>query len=95
MSNPVIHNTYFEGQVQSLGLQTAKGTATVGVMKKGSYRFSTSSAETMVIIAGGLNVKLATGDWTAYNEQEKFEVAAGTFFDVSCETDVAYICYYA
>ena len=40
MSNQVVsHNVYFEGNVQSLGLETEKGKATGGVMKKGNYTF--------------------------------------------------------
>ena len=88
------HNTYFDGQVQSLGLHTDKGKATIGVMKSGSYTFSTSSAEKMVIIAGILEVKLADSDYRTYQQSEEFDVASGVSFDVKCDSDVAYICYY-
>lgn len=91
---PIAHNVYFDGKVQSLGLETAKGRATLGVMKKGTYQFSTSSPEKMVVVAGVMNVKLQDGKWTKYIEQGKFDVAAGTAFDIICDTDVAYICYY-
>ncbi len=89
------HNTYFEGKVQSLGLDTDKGKATVGVMVPGGYTFSTSSAEVMVIISGTLNVKLPGEDWQIYGPQQTFEVAAHAAFDVNCVADVAYICYYS
>jgi uncharacterized protein YaiE (UPF0345 family) len=88
------HNVYFDGNVQSLGLATAKGKATVGVMKKGAYQFSTSSAEVMVIITGQLSVSFNGVDFKDFNENEKFEVEANASFDVRCEDDVAYICYY-
>ncbi len=91
---PVSHNTYFEGKVQSLGLETSKGKATVGVMKKGTYTFSASSAEKMVIISGSMIVKLAGSEYKKYSEQEEFDVIAGTLFEVVCDNDAAYLCYY-
>ena len=90
----VEHNVYFEGKVQSLGLHTDKGKATVGVMKKGSYTFSASVPERMKVISGILDVKLKDAEFIKYHEQDEFEVAAGTSFDVICEGDVAYICFY-
>ena len=90
----VEHNLYFEGKVQSLGLHTDNGKATVGVMKKGTYTFSASEPERMKIISGILDVKLKDSEFKKYHEQEEFEVAAGTSFDVICEDDVAYICFY-
>lgn len=103
MSNPttpapaneqVSHNVYFDGKVQSLGLETAKGKATLGVMKKGTYTFSTASPEKMVVISGSLSAKLDDSGYKTYQEQEAFDVAAGTSFEVTCTADVAYLCYY-
>jgi len=90
----VTHNEYFAGKVQSLGVDTANGKATVGVMKKGNYTFTTSSPEKMVIISGVLDVKLAGDSFKKYNAQEEFEVPGDSSFDVMCEADVAYLCYY-
>jgi uncharacterized protein YaiE (UPF0345 family) len=90
----IAHNVYFDGNVQSLGLETAKGKATLGVMKKGTYQFSTSTPEKMVIISGIMKVKLVDSDWVAYHEQQQFDVAAGSSFDIICDADVAYLCYY-
>ncbi|WP_461451861.1 pyrimidine/purine nucleoside phosphorylase [Mucilaginibacter sp.] len=95
LTNVVAHNTYFEGKVQSLGLDTDKGHATVGVMKKGTYQFSTSTVETIILVSGTMDIKLPEGQWTKYAELEKFEVPANSKFDILCDTDVAYICYYA
>lgn len=89
------HNTYFNGQVQSLALDTEEGKATIGVMAPGEYRFNTSSDEVMTVIAGELNVKLPNAGWEMYYPQETFEITAGQAFDVSCQKDVAYICYYS
>jgi uncharacterized protein YaiE (UPF0345 family) len=90
----VNHNVYFDGKVQSLGLETEKGKATLGVMKKGSYTFSTSSPEKMIVISGVLDVKSENVDFLKYHAGEEFDVPAGVSFDVKCDTDVAYLCYY-
>ncbi|OMP76199.1 MULTISPECIES: pyrimidine/purine nucleoside phosphorylase [unclassified Chitinophaga] len=90
----VSHNVYFEGKVQSLGIDVEKGKATVGVMKKGTYVFNTGSPETMVIVLGEMSAKVKGGEWVKYKQNERFEVAANSSFEVNCDTDVAYICYY-
>ncbi|WP_316818970.1 pyrimidine/purine nucleoside phosphorylase [Pedobacter nyackensis] len=90
----ISHNVYFEGKVQSLGLETTNGKATLGVMKKGAYTFSASSPEKMIVITGSMDVKLKDKEFQTYGAQEEFDVAAGTSFDVVCESDVAYLCYY-
>ena len=94
VTDKVSHNVYFDGKVQSLGIETEKGKATVGVMKKGNYVFNTTSPETMVIIAGNVRAKVSGGEWLRYKKDDAFEIAAHTSFEVMCETDVAYICYY-
>jgi uncharacterized protein YaiE (UPF0345 family) len=93
-TDKISHNVYFDGKVQSLGIQTENGPATVGVMKKGTYVFNTSSPETMVIISGSMSTKLSGGEWLTHKKDGKFEVAANSSFEVKCDTDVAYICYY-
>lgn len=90
----ISHNVYFDGKVQSLGLATTDGKATVGVMKAGTYQFSTSSPEKMVIVAGIMKVCLGDNNWKDYAANEHFNVAAGSKFDIVCDSDVAYICYY-
>lgn len=93
-SETISHNVYFDGKVQSLGLETVNGKATLGVMKKGSYTFSTSSPEKMIVISGSMDVKLNDMEFKKYEAQEEFDVAAGSSFDVVCDADVAYLCYY-
>lgn len=90
----ISHNTYFEGKVQSLGIATDKGPATVGVMKQGTYTFNTASPETMVVVAGILHAKLSGGEWISYKKDDAFDVPANSSFEVKCDADVAYICYY-
>jgi len=88
------HNVYFDGKVQSLSLETADGSATVGVITPGKYTFSTSTEEKMVITSGVLNVKLPDADWNKLKGGEQFIVQANASFDVEAEKDVSYICYY-
>lgn len=90
----ISHNVYFEGKVQSLGLHTESGKATVGVMKPGTYTFSAASPERMVVISGILKVIQAGGSFNSYKAGEAFNVAAGSSFEVTCDSDAAYICYY-
>jgi len=92
--SPISHNTYFEGRVQSLVLETEKGRATVGAMKKGSYKFDTNTKETMVFIEGLVSTKLPDSDWQKHAKLDTLNIPAGIEFDINCETDVAYICYY-
>lgn len=93
-TNQILHNSYFEGKVQSLGVETEKGKATVGVMKPGKYTFGTAAPEVMIIISGELNVKLPDAEWAIYHPQGTFSIGPNQSFDVSCAHDVSYICYY-
>ena len=88
------HNSYFDGKVQSLALNTDEGIATVGVMAPGKFTFSTNSQEHMYITAGSLKVKLPGEDWKQINKGQKFVIEANASFDVDVTSDVAYLCYY-
>lgn len=88
-------NEYFSGNVKSLGLQTAQGPATVGVMAVGEYEFGTSSTELMKVVSGKLTVKLPGGDaWQDYSDGMSFSVAPKQKFQVKVPTETAYICWY-
>jgi purine/pyrimidine-nucleoside phosphorylase len=88
------HNTYFDGKVQSLEVNTEEGYATIGVMSPGSYTFNTDKEEHVVITTGNLNVRLPGTDWKIYKKNEKFVVPPKVAFEVQAEKDVSYICYY-
>lgn len=88
------HSSYFGGQVQSLGLDTDKGYATVGVIEPGRFIFSTSQEETMVVVSGTLKYKLPEKGWETVNQGGKFVVAPKISFEVEAATAAAYICYY-
>ena len=53
------HNSYFDGKVQSLALNTPEGPATAGVIEPGKYTFKTDSEERMQVIAGAFEGKTA------------------------------------
>lgn len=88
------HNVYFDGNVQSLSLQTATGKATIGVITPGRYAFSTSTEEHMVITSGILTVKLSGGEWKEMPAGKEFIVAPNQTFEVEAKQDASYICYY-
>lgn len=94
MSNTVSHNSYFDGKVQSLGLKTEQGKATLGVMKKGTYEFNTSTPEKILIVSGSASVSVNGQSHAKYAIQETILLEANIKFEIICDTDVAYICYY-
>jgi uncharacterized protein YaiE (UPF0345 family) len=88
------HSTYFDGAVQSLSVNTTDGIATVGVMEPGRYTFHTGHEEHMAVTTGSLTVERAGSETKVYGPGESFIVPAGSAFDVECDSDVSYICYY-
>ncbi len=88
------HSVYFDGKVQSLGLNEHEGFATLGVMEGGSYTFSTSSEERMTIVAGILRARLAGEEWKSHPAGQTFVVPKGQSFEVQSDGDVAYLCRY-
>jgi len=88
-------NQYFDGKVVSIGLESAEGTATVGVMAAGEYEFGTATVEIMTVISGALSVQQpGETEWKTYNKFESFEVAKGVKFRVKCAEDTPYLCLY-
>mgnify|MGYP003611841885 FL=1 len=88
-------NQYFDGKVVSIGLESAEGTATVGVMAAGEYEFGTATIEIMTIISGTLSI-LQPGEteWKTFKKFESFEVAKDVKFKVKCTKDTPYLCLY-
>ena len=88
-------NQYFDGKVVSIGLESAEGIATVGVMAAGEYEFGTATIEIMTVVSGALTV-LQPGEreWKTYKKFESFEVAKGVKFRVKCTEDTPYLCLY-
>lgn len=89
------HNTYFDGNVQSLGFEDNNGKASVGVMNPGIYEFGTSQDEIMTFISGKVEVKLPTEDkFIPVGLNESFEIEANQKFGVNILEVSSYICLY-
>ena len=88
-------NEYFDGMVKSIAFETSSGSATVGVMAKGDYEFSTSSTEYMTLISGSWLIRLpGSSNWQSFDVNETFTVPAGEKFQLKISEDSAYICRY-
>ncbi|HLP04332.1 MAG TPA: pyrimidine/purine nucleoside phosphorylase [Paludibacter sp.] len=88
-------NQYFDGKVVSIGLDSAEGTATVGVMAAGEYEFGTSTVEIMTVVSGELLImQPGETEWKSYKKFESFVVAKDVKFKVKCEVDTPYLCLY-
>ena len=88
------HNTYFEGNVQSVGFERNGRKATVGVIAPGEFHFGTDAPERMTVVSGELEAKVTGGDgtWRAYPAGTSFEVPGKSGFDVRAKTPAAYLC---
>jgi len=88
-------NSYFDGKVVSIALESAEGKTTVGVMAAGEYEFGTGSVEVMTVIAGQLTIRQpGETEWKTYKKFESFVVANGVKFKVKCTEDTPYLCLY-
>lgn len=89
------HNTYFDGNVQSLGFESKGQPVSVGVMAAGEYQFGTDAAERMLVISGELNVLLPGSDnWQRFGPGEEFNVPANSAFDLQVPETSSYACFY-
>ncbi|MCG5052083.1 MAG: pyrimidine/purine nucleoside phosphorylase [Myxococcales bacterium] len=87
------HNTYFEGQVQSVGFERHGRRATVGVIAPGEFHFNTDAPERMTVTSGTLDVRLpGHSHFVPYPQGTVFEVPGGSGFDVRATTPAAYLC---
>ena len=88
-------NEYFDGNVKSIGFNTATLPATVGVMEIGEYEFGTSQKETMTVVSGALTVMLPnTSEWKAFNQGDSFIVDENEKFQLKVDIATAYLCTY-
>ena len=87
------HNTYFEGNVQSIGFERLGRRMTAGVIAPGEYHFGTDAPERMTVTSGELFVRLpGAADWRGFPAGTVFEVAGKSGFDVRGLAPCAYIC---
>ena len=89
------HNSYFEGQVQSVGFERQVRRQSVGVIAPGQYHFGTDAAERMTVVGGALEVRLdGTDAFVLYPAGTYFEVGPKSGFDVRASGPSAYLCEY-
>jgi len=89
------NNSYYDGNVQSIGYETHEGKASVGVMNIGEYEFGTSQKEIMTFTSGVFEVKLPGNCcWKKISVNEPFEIEAGKSFFVKISEVATYICLY-
>jgi purine/pyrimidine-nucleoside phosphorylase len=91
----ITENQYFDGNVKSLGYETAEGKSTVGVINPGEYTFGTAQKEIMHVIEGEL-IALLPGatDWQSIKPGSNFEVPANSSFKVKASVQTTYLCQY-
>ena len=87
------HNSYFDGQVQSVGFERNGRRATVGVIAPGEFHFGTESPERMTVTSGELAIKRDGGStWITYAAGTAFEIPGKSGFDVRAAEPSAYLC---
>ena len=88
------HNSYFEGNVQSIGFERLGRRMTAGVISPGEYHFGTEAPERMTVISGELVARLpgAGGEWRAFPAGTVFEIPGKSGFDVRAAEPAAYLC---
>lgn len=88
-------NSYFNGNVASIGFQSATLPATIGVMAIGEYKFGTTEKETMTVVSGALTARLpGSTDWETFEAGQHFVVGAHTSFELKVAVETAYLCTY-
>jgi len=93
MSSPALkHNSYFDGNVQSIGFERHGRRATAGVIAPGEYHFNTDAPERMTIVSGELVARPDGGSWATYPAGTAFEVRGRSGFDVRALEPCAYLC---
>ena len=87
------HNTYFDGNVQSVGFERNGRRQTVGVIDAGEFHFGTEAPERMTVVSGELAIKLAgSSEWKTYAAGTSFEIAGKSGFDVRASSPAGYLC---
>jgi purine/pyrimidine-nucleoside phosphorylase len=87
------HNSYFDGNVQSIGFERHGFRMTAGVIDRGEYHFDTRAPERMTVVSGELFLRAAgQSEWRCYPAGTSFEVGGQTGFDVKANEPSAYVC---
>jgi purine/pyrimidine-nucleoside phosphorylase len=87
-------NEYFDGKVKSLGFKNSEGKLSAGVLKKGTYEFSTSTKEWMTLTSGKWELSLPGVAAKSYDLGETCAIPQGISFTVHAKEDSSYLCRY-
>lgn len=86
----IVHNTYADGKVQSLGFQDGSQRTSLGVVLPGRYDFGTIQiAERIVVTRGHL---IINGMWYKVGETCRVEVGCRVVIETTQAS--CYICFY-
>jgi uncharacterized protein YaiE (UPF0345 family) len=86
------HNSFFDGQVQSIGFERNGRRTTIGVVA-GDCHFETAAPERMTVSSGLLRVNVGGAGWALFPAGTYFEVPAKTAFDMQpVGGPAAYVC---
>ena len=87
------HNSYFDGNVQSIGFERHGRRMTAGVIAPGEYHFGTDAPERMTVTSGELFARFTPdGEWRGYPAGTAFEIPGQGGFDVRAAEPSAYLC---
>lgn len=88
------HNVYHDGKVQSLGFQSDRGEATVGVCEPGTYIVPTDTQEQITFLSGWGKFKLPNQGWKDIKVGDTVIVPAHVevTWEVALGADVCYFC---
>lgn len=88
-------NRYFDDQVLSLSFENSNGKSTVGLMAVGTYEFTTSEKERIVVLSGALMMqRRGDPELVLVSDGEEFHVARNEKFVVEVTEPTAYLCEY-
>jgi uncharacterized protein YaiE (UPF0345 family) len=87
-------NTYFDGNVKSLGFERENVPFTAGVVLPGEYTFDTQSEEHLTITVGEIEVQPPGSGWRIVKAGETVTIPAKTNFDLKVKQPASYICMY-
>ena len=88
-------NTYFDGNVKSLGFERENAAYTAGVVLPGEYTFDTQREEHLTITVGEIEVQPPGSEWRIVKAGETVTIAANSKVDLKAKKPASYICMYA
>ncbi len=88
-------NTYFDGNVKSLGFERETVGYTAGVLMPGTYTFDTQKEEHLTITVGEIEVQPPESEWRHLKTGETIIIPANANVNLKVEQPASYICMYA